>query len=486
LNQEDSGGLNTSAPDGIGDVCQCGDVNNDGLVNDADNTVLSRSLVDLSPYFNVVAMPGFNKCVVRSGGACNTAAKSVISRALVNLPPGIQQACPAATQWSPIGGGPGSAPPPQCVSAMAPTIPYAEGWLGSDGGASLLLPDNISVIWLFGDSFIGQAGAADRTNAVFPHNSIGISACPSQTWGAMDHYWGQIGTNPLAFFNPYATDFWDWPAEAFSYGSNVYVLMQRAQFDPTNSAFPFSLVGSDLAIVSTSDPMGSWTNPAEWTQQVISLNKSPSATLASSAVQPGDGYVYIYTSLPATAADPFDNPIILVRAPLQQLSDIVNQLQYFSVSQVWKSVPVDGTTTWESDAKVMFPAAAEMSVRWHGPPQNEWIAVYTSFASGWIMMLTAPSTSPTATPQESLTWSTNPKLIYQIPEMNPMDQTGQYDPNAWCYAVREHIEWATTTSMVATYACNYTGSSAGAAGNLAGLKTSMNLYHPVPVRIPLP
>jgi hypothetical protein len=70
--------------------------------------------------------------------------------------------------------------------------------------------------------------------------------------------------------------------------------------------------------------------------------------------------------------------------------------------------------------------------------------------------------------------------------MNPMDQTGQYDPNAWCYAVREHIEWATTSSMVATYACNDTGSSAGAAGNLAGLKTSMNLYHPVPVLIQLP
>jgi len=97
--QKDSGGINTTVADGIGDACQCGDVTNDGLVNAADKTILSRSLAALPPYGSVGAMPGFNKCVVSSGGACNAGAKTVLSRALASLPPGIGQFCHAATTF---------------------------------------------------------------------------------------------------------------------------------------------------------------------------------------------------------------------------------------------------------------------------------------------------------------------------------------------------------------------------------------------------
>jgi len=97
--QKDSGGINTTVPDGIGDACQCGDVNNDGIVNIADKTALSRSLAGLPPYGSVAAMPGFNKCVVSSGGACNLAANTIITRALSALGPGIQQKCHAATTF---------------------------------------------------------------------------------------------------------------------------------------------------------------------------------------------------------------------------------------------------------------------------------------------------------------------------------------------------------------------------------------------------
>ena len=34
--QSDVGGLGAAAPDGIGDACQCGDVNNDGIVTSSD------------------------------------------------------------------------------------------------------------------------------------------------------------------------------------------------------------------------------------------------------------------------------------------------------------------------------------------------------------------------------------------------------------------------------------------------------------------
>jgi hypothetical protein len=100
LSQEDTGGLGVgSAPDGIGDACQCGDVNNDGLVNLSDKTILSRSLAGLGPYGSVGSMPGFNKCDVNGDGLCNTADKTIISRAIAGLGPGIQQKCHAATTF---------------------------------------------------------------------------------------------------------------------------------------------------------------------------------------------------------------------------------------------------------------------------------------------------------------------------------------------------------------------------------------------------
>jgi hypothetical protein len=97
LSQEDTGGVGTgSSPDGIGDACQCGDVDNDGVVTTADHTILSRSLVGLPPYGTAAAMPGSSKCDVTGDGICNTADLTVIARDLVGLSPGIKQSCTAA------------------------------------------------------------------------------------------------------------------------------------------------------------------------------------------------------------------------------------------------------------------------------------------------------------------------------------------------------------------------------------------------------
>jgi hypothetical protein len=99
--QTDTGGVGTMStiPDGIGDACQCGDVNNDGIVTLTDKTILARSLALLSPDFNVTAMPGFNKCSVTTAHSCAVADKTIIARALAGLAPGIQQQCHAATTF---------------------------------------------------------------------------------------------------------------------------------------------------------------------------------------------------------------------------------------------------------------------------------------------------------------------------------------------------------------------------------------------------
>jgi len=85
--QADRGGLGTSAPDGIGDACQCGDVNGDGRITLADAVVLSRSL--LSPPTATLAHP--DRCDVGGSSGpgaagCTLADAVVLRRALLSPP----------------------------------------------------------------------------------------------------------------------------------------------------------------------------------------------------------------------------------------------------------------------------------------------------------------------------------------------------------------------------------------------------------------
>jgi hypothetical protein len=126
--QSDLGGLGAAPPDGIGDACQCGDVNNNGTVTSSDVTVLKRALLNLNPAFSVggnaactaagvpaaccsgvgtgscnpgLGAAGLSKCNVAATptpgvAGCTSSDATVISRALLSLSPGIAQGCDAA------------------------------------------------------------------------------------------------------------------------------------------------------------------------------------------------------------------------------------------------------------------------------------------------------------------------------------------------------------------------------------------------------
>jgi hypothetical protein len=93
--QSDVGGVGPgSAPDGIGDACQCGDVDDDGFVTTADATLLREALT----YSVAITEGGGNKCGVLPWHSCSVADVSAMERALASpaLLPGIVQSCLAA------------------------------------------------------------------------------------------------------------------------------------------------------------------------------------------------------------------------------------------------------------------------------------------------------------------------------------------------------------------------------------------------------
>jgi len=82
--QEDSGGVASSAPDGIGDACQCGDVSGNGMVNGQDANAIRRHGLgaDPNPTFRVLF-----HCDVSGNGSCDGQDGNAVTRASLGLSP---------------------------------------------------------------------------------------------------------------------------------------------------------------------------------------------------------------------------------------------------------------------------------------------------------------------------------------------------------------------------------------------------------------
>jgi len=93
--QEDTGGLATSTPDGIGNACQCGDVTGNGIVNGQDANVIQRHGMHAEPN-QLFLVPG--NCDVSGNDQCNGQDANAVKRAALGHPsPTFGQNCHNAT-----------------------------------------------------------------------------------------------------------------------------------------------------------------------------------------------------------------------------------------------------------------------------------------------------------------------------------------------------------------------------------------------------
>ncbi len=78
--------LDTNGDD-IGDACQCGDMNGDGVITNSDAILIKRYLLNLSSPFNAAL------CDVNGDGLCTNTDAVMIQRSVLGLPPEVDQSC---------------------------------------------------------------------------------------------------------------------------------------------------------------------------------------------------------------------------------------------------------------------------------------------------------------------------------------------------------------------------------------------------------
>jgi hypothetical protein len=171
---------------------------------------------------------------------------------------------------------------------------------------------------------------------------------------------------------------------------------------------------------------------------------------------------------------------MLARFPTEALlkHDPSGQLEYLAGDGTWRAgfEPDDAMILMDDNA-------SEMSVRYHDE-MGAWLAVYSY-----------PERLPDQAPSDRIfvrtskrlegPWS-EPESIFRVPELNE-GRASERDPNTFCYAAKEHPQYAPEGRLLLTYVCNlFAPAGQDEWVVLSRLAEQMNLYRPRVVELPLP
>ena len=159
-------------------------------------------------------------------------------------------------------------------------------WLGADAAYSVPL-DNELVLWLFGDTFIGD-GSVARGEAAFIRNSIAIQTGLDVRDAHITFHWGRNGSAPASFF-PATADAWLWPVHGVYRNGALTLFFTRIVSAP--GGLGFNVVGA--AALRCDDISG---EPESWHFQSLALPNTPGAyaMIFGVAVLEAGGHVYAY------------------------------------------------------------------------------------------------------------------------------------------------------------------------------------------------
>lgn len=128
-------------------------------------------------------------------------------------------------------------------------------WLGGDGAYSVPLGGE-RVLWLFGDSFIGDGKSRDRRRALVVRNTVAIQNGLDPSSAAVTFSWKTGAGKPEAFFPAKGED-WYWPGSGVLVQGRLLVFLM--EIAPAPGELGFDARGwAAVLVANPGDEPGSW------------------------------------------------------------------------------------------------------------------------------------------------------------------------------------------------------------------------------------
>ncbi len=317
----------------------------------------------------------------------------------------------------------------------------SQGWTGGDGVFSVGLDSN-RILWLFGDTFIGEVKDGRHIDDVLVNNSIAIQKGKEPLPTGINFYYGEtVKGKPEAFLRPSDGVGWFWPYHGVRTKDGLFLFLIQVERTDGIPGFDFRPVATWLGKVSNpDDPPKSW----QVSQQKIPWS-GENRLWGSSVLVKGEN-CYIFGTVDESSAGVRQTQLILARVPAAQIMDF-DQWRFFSKGE-W----VDEADRAEG---LSANVASEFSVSFQSVI-NQYLMLYTQDSLSKYMVFRLA-------PEPHGPWGA-PIRFYRCPE-------AEWDPRIFCYAAKGHPEISLSPEeLIVTYTTNST--------DLDLIESDARLYRP--------
>lgn len=304
----------------------------------------------------------------------------------------------------------------------------SQGWIGADADYTVQLAKD-RVLWLFGDTLLGEIYGGRRIHAILINNSVGEQRGLNPISARMNFFIGSSSEGkPAALILPKNRQRWFWPSDGVIDHSKLYIFLSEIERTKDPNAFGFHQVGTSLYQVS--NPLD---KPIAWkcALQPLPFTSSSGSDLRTygAAILHAGGFKYIYGIHESSG---HGKAMILARVPESHLKDFDR----------WRFYSDDGWSRRPASATDLCPHVAnEYSVSWL-PSLHRYVLICTpdGFSGKIIARISLQPWGP---------WSET-RVIYHCPEAT-------WNRGIFCYAAKAHTMLSKAPNeMVITYAANST------------------------------
>lgn len=212
--------------------------------------------------------------------------------------------------------------------------PLSRGYLGADGAASVAL-DEERVLWVFGDTMLGNSFAGDRQGSMV-RNSIAIQDTAGGMPGTVEYYWNLDDRLLGDFFHSgsWEDPHWYWPGAGVRYGETVYLFLTKLTGGEGDDGFAFETVDCTLFRVRNPDD-----HPDAWIFDSVDLGFGDQHFNINVAALVEGEHVYLLGYDDGPERLPSERYAFLARLPVEALEESApgDHVEFWSQGGEWRS-----------------------------------------------------------------------------------------------------------------------------------------------------